>query len=120
MAKITLEERFLKKMDELYGKYSIRDLPDGMPGHVPYMETKPNQTNKRNFGESRTTPLHSIAADTTRMSRFSTDKPLWYLDQQNLQSGNTFGETRVLNPLFVLGNVQPFLHIKRPYQMPQV
>ena len=112
-----LTERFQAKMDALYAIGSTRDRV--WKGEVlndePYRETKPNNPNLPNFGESRTTPLHSIAADFTRLSRWSTHHKgvMWLLNQQVLQAGNTFSETRIINPLFVVGNTQPFLHLKR-------
>lgn len=107
-----LEERFSAKMNGIYGQYSTKDLPDLNRGTQPYLETKPND-NKPNFGGPRTSEFDAIAADVSRLTKFSTNKPGWYLDQQNLQSGNTFGETRVINPLFLIGSAQPFAHIKR-------
>jgi len=113
-----LEERFNAQMNTLYAKGSTTDRTShGVEKNSsPYYEVKPNTPNKRNFGmDTRAVPLQSIAADVTRIGTWSRrpEGLRWMLDQQNLQIGNTFAETRVVNPLFVIANLQPFKHIKR-------
>lgn len=113
-----LEDRFNAQMDVLYAEGSTTDrTPHGVQkNNSPYYEVKPNTPNKRDFGaDTRAVPLNSIAADVTRIGTWSRrpEGLRWLLDQQNLQVGNTFAETRVINPLFVIGNLQPFKHIER-------
>ena len=112
-----LLDRFNASAAQLYGAESTRDRTTSTKNTQPFIEIKPNDPNKPDLGsDTLAAPLNSIAMDYTRLSRWST-QPYglkWYLDQQNLQSGNTFGETRIINPTFVLGNVQPFVHLQRP------
>lgn len=113
-----LVDRFNAQMNALYaeGSTTDRDSYGVTKNTQPLYEVKPNTPNKRDFGaDTRSIPLNSIAADVTRIGTWLT-RPYglrWMLDQQNLQMGNTFAETRVINPLFVVGNLQPFLHIER-------
>jgi hypothetical protein len=66
-------------------------------------------------GESRALPLASSVEDVKRLTlfTFSTRGVLFLAKQQLLQTGNTFEQTRVLNPAFTVGNAVPFLHIRR-------
>lgn len=116
MAFTNLTERFEKKAKELYAP-SANKMSDGATRDEPYIERKPDNHHPDLQHVSRLVPSNSIEIDLKRMTSFSKSNRglLWYLDQQNLQSGNTFSETRIINPLFVLGNVaDPGLHIKRP------
>lgn len=65
--------------------------------------------------ESRSTPVRSTAQDVKRLTLFqlSPDGIRFLAKQQLLQTGNTFEFTRAINPVFVVGNAVPFLHIKR-------
>jgi len=65
--------------------------------------------------ESRGLPLSSALQDFKRITLFtlSTRGILFLAKQQLLQTGNTFEQTRLLNPLFAIGNAVPFLHVKR-------
>lgn len=118
MAFKNLTERFEAQMTKLYSKYSTTDGRDNQPNVQPFIEIKPDNPNKRNYGmDSRSVPINSITTDLTRMAKWSKDSKgiKWYLDQATLQTGNTFGETRLINPLFVIGNTQPFVHLRRPF-----
>lgn len=113
-----LVDRFNAQMDALYAEGSTTDrTAHGVTKNPsPYYEVKPNTPDKRDFGkDTRAVPLQSIAADVTRMGTWARrpEGLRWFLDQQNLQAGNTFAETRVLNPLVLIGNLQPFKHIER-------
>lgn len=112
-----LSKRFDERMNELYNRGDTRDGRDGVRGEEPYLEFKPN-TPARNetAGDSYYSPIGSIKRDLTRMTRFTrSNRGKRFMGmQQVLQSGNTFSETRILNPVFVLGNVQPFIHFRRP------
>jgi hypothetical protein len=63
----------------------------------------------------RALPISSTARDVQRLTLFSASSPglVFLAKQQLLQSGNTFAQTRILNPAFVVGNAVPFLHIRR-------
>ena len=113
-----LTDQFLSKMDKLYSVGSTRDRTAGGidKNDLPIIETKPNGhlPAYQNFGRSM--PVVATAADALRMAGW-TSKPkhgvLWMAQQNLLQTGNTFGETRALNQAFVLENTVPFIHAKR-------
>lgn len=111
-----LLERFNATVDTLYGKNSTTDRGDGTRGNEPYIEVKPNTPDKSDYGlDSRSAPIRSIVTDSSRLLQWSkSSKGLqWYLNQGVLQTGNTFGDTRGFNPIEVLANVQPFIHVQR-------
>jgi hypothetical protein len=112
-----LAKRFDERMTQEYGKGSTRDGRDGVRGNEPYLEFKPNTPARTETShDSYIAPIGSIKRDLTRMSRFlRSGRGLAFLGtQQVLQAGNTFSETRILNPVFVIGNVQPYFHFRRP------
>lgn len=65
--------------------------------------------------EGRMLPIASAIADVKRLTlfTFSTRGVLFLAKQQLLQTGNTFEQTRLINPVFAIGNAVPFLHIRR-------
>jgi hypothetical protein len=112
-----LAKRFDERMEQEYGKGSTRDGRDGIRGEEPYLEFKPTTPSRtETTHDSYISPVGSIKRDLTRMSRFLRSwRGVTFLGrQQVLQAGNTFSETRILNPVFVIGNVQPFFHLRRP------
>lgn len=116
MAFANLTEKFEQKMNELY-QGSARLRSDGGTSIHPIIEIKPGNPAYTNYGlDSRTAPFRSVSTDFNRMTIWSKSPAglRWYLDQGILQTGNVFEETRIFNPLFVIGNTQPFIHIKRP------
>lgn len=117
MAFKNLEERFIARMNEIYTKNNARETADGVTTRDPIIVSTPSDhINLRN--ESRTVPLGSVRLDFRRMTEWSKSPQglKWYLDQAILQTGNTFTETRIYNPAFVIGNTQPYVHIKRPFR----
>lgn len=110
-----LEDRFNSRVTSLY-EGTARDSGLKAPSNEPFLEFAPNNPNARETqDDSRTLPIGSIKRDISRISRFLVSGPgLRFLAKQAvLQSGNAFGETRIYNPLFVIGNVQPYKHIGR-------
>lgn len=109
-----------KNLEELYQQTMAdywRSARDESGSGEPYVEIHPDDPNASKLGQdSRSVPMESVRRDLMRMTAFSkSGRGLQFLfDQQTLQSLNTFTETRVINPLFVVGNVQPFVNIRRP------
>lgn len=112
-----LEDRFISKQNELYNKYSARD---GSKTGEPYIEKRPNDSSNNQIAASRINYGPAVALDLKRLTAFSKSSRglQWLLSQQNLQAGNTFGQTRIINPAFVLGNVLPTIHLRRPLSTP--
>lgn len=63
----------------------------------------------------RSTPVNSSLQDVKRLTLFtlSVRGVAFLAKQQLLQTGNTFEQTRIINPAFAVGNAVPFLHIRR-------
>jgi hypothetical protein len=112
-----IEERFQAKMTTVYGKYSTKN---GTSNH-PLMEWKPNDKNARDqSNDSRMLPLGAVKRDIVRIGKWSVsgDGVMFMVKQQIQQMGNVFSETRIINPLFVVSNLVPFVHGKRPLAVP--
>jgi hypothetical protein len=110
-----LEDRFLASASKIYHKYSTKD---GSPDGLPFVEIKPDAPNARETAhDSRLVPFGSIRRDFTRIGKYlrSNDGLLFLAEQEVLQFGNTFTETRLINPLFVISNVQPYVHFRRSF-----
>lgn len=97
-----LEDRLLAKSEELYKH-------DG--GSI----VTPNDPQTSEAMDSRFLPVASVRRDLRRMASFFTSKDgLLFLGKQELQqTANSFSETRVINPLFVIANVVPYIHVAR-------
>jgi len=112
-----IEERFLAKVERLYDQGSTRDIGlSHVRGDQPFLELKPDDPDKNETKhDSFALPIGSIKRDAIRVGKFLTSGNglLFLLKQQALQTGNEFVENRVLNPLFVIGNVQPYKHFSR-------
>lgn len=111
-----MTERFEEKMDEIYGRYSNKG-PDGKG--QPYLEIKPNDPNRSaTSNDTRFGAALSVTyrRDLERLGNFlkSEDGKLFLVRQAELQTGNTFSETRILNPLFIVGNVPGVTRVRRP------
>lgn len=112
-----LEDRFKSKASTIYGKYSTQDGSSDQP----YLEYKPNNPNKNDTrNDSRMLPVGSVKRDAARLGKYlASGKGLMFLiNQEVLQLGNTFSETRVINPLFVIANTVPYIHTRRPLATP--
>lgn len=121
-----LAERFNEKVNQLYsttymnqevdakGKYADGRLSNGRFDQ-PLMVRGPGESRRGIRHEGRALPFVSAPADVVRLTKFSLsgDGLKFYAKQQLLQTGNVFEQTRLLNPLFVIGNAIPFLHIRR-------
>lgn len=100
-----MTERFEKKMDDLYGKYSSRG-PDG--AGQPFLEIKPNDPSRHDTKyDTQMSPNGSFKRDQHRVTSFlkSPSGIRFLLTQAELQSANTFSETRIYNPLFPFGKL---------------
>lgn len=72
-------------------------------------------SNSRVKDDDRSVPVVSTARDAVRIFKFlrSSDGVLFLSKQALLQTGNTFQNTRLYNPLSTLASTVPFIHIKR-------
>ena len=115
MAYETLLNKFLENETYLYGKNPLTG--DEKIGW--YVEIRPGSTALLQGGDpfldTRSIPVVSGARDVKRITRFLfSGKGLLFLGKQALlQTGNTFGQTRLLNPLFVAKQLIPFTHSPR-------
>lgn len=109
----TLKDLFEEKSQDIYKKFSAREEPSSQP----YISILPdsNDSRSRIKDDSRALPVVSTIRDTQRVSKFlrSSDGLLFLGKQALLQTGNTFENTKVINPLEFVGNTIPFLHIRR-------
>jgi hypothetical protein len=109
----TLADLFNQKSQDIYKKFSAREEPSSQP----YISILPdsNDSRSRIKDDSRALPVVSTIRDTQRVSKFlrSSDGLLFLGKQALLQTGNTFENTKVINPLEFVGNTIPFLHIRR-------
>lgn len=109
----TLEDRFKATADTLYKRYENTQQLDPI---------RPNTAASRSRikDDSRGAPIVSTGRDLKLMGNFlkSAEKggPLFLAKQLFLQTGNTFAETRLYNPLGVLIHAVPFVH--RPRNLP--
>jgi len=115
MAYNNLKDIFLANEQTLYAKNPLV----GREKVGWYLELRPNSSNLNSAGDpfldTRSVPLVSSARDTVRITRFLlSGKGILFLGKQTLlQTGNTFGQTRLLNPLFVAKQLVPFVHFPR-------
>lgn len=112
MAFTTLADRFEQKSKEIYSRFS--------PSSGQFVTVKPDTggvfgSRSRIKNDSRSIPTVSVLRDTQRVSRFLTSPEglLFTGKQALLQTGNTFLNTKLYNPLSPALNVIPFLHIRR-------
>lgn len=113
-----LEARFNANANKIYNAYTTRDRGDGTIQNQPFLEIKPNDPSAPDAAsDTRFAPIVSTTRDATRMGRFlTTPEGLAFLAEEEVQqTGNTFTETRLINPVFVIGNVVPFLHLERSF-----
>jgi hypothetical protein len=117
MAFKNLESRFNENVNKLYAAGTLK-FENGKPSKGrnddPLIVRKPGN-GYWNFAESRGLPVVSALLDVKRLTLFTLSKRglLFLAKQQLLQTGNTFEHTRIINPVFAVGNAVPFLHIKR-------
>jgi hypothetical protein len=115
-----LEDRFNAKAHDLYNKYSTTDGSTHKLGDTqPYVEIKPDDPDaSETTHDSQTLPIFSTKRDRIRIGKFSKSPTglLWLAKQELQQTGNTFVETRIINPLFVFENTVPFVHARRTFR----
>jgi len=112
MAFTTLADRFEQKSKEIYSRFS--------PSGGQLVTVKPDTegvfgSRSRIAIDNRSVPTVSVLRDTQRVSRFLTSPEgiLFTTKQALLQTGNTFINTKLYNPLSPVLNTVPFLHIRR-------
>jgi hypothetical protein len=120
MAFKNLEQRFNETVNDLYAGAKLKF--DGGRASTganddPLITRRPGDGyfgGIDRFG-GRSTPVSSTIQDVKRLTLFtvSTRGVAFLAKQQLLQTGNTFEQTRLINPAFVIGNAVPFLHIRR-------
>lgn len=117
MAFKNLADLYNEKVNDLYGAATMK-FDGGKPSKGnnddPLIVRKPGKGYWTD-AESRELPISSTLQDTKRITLFTLSKRglLFLAKQQLLQTGNTFEHTRVINPVFAIGNTVPFVHIKR-------
>ena len=117
----TLQELFVQRESELYDyvKYPYKDEDDTQP----YRYTTLNNAEPMNpLLEDQSNPISlSVRRDFNRMFQFSKSaKGVVFLGkQQFLQTGNTFTQTRLYNPLNVQIHTVPFVHKSRHLNIKQ-
>jgi hypothetical protein len=109
MAFTTLAERYEQRSKDIYSKFQPSS---GQPVTIrPTGAGNPAVLGGRNFikYDTRALPIISVARDTLRLSNFfrTNEGVLFLAKQLLLQTGNTFENTKVLNPLSFLLNVTP-------------
>lgn len=114
-----LEQHFLDTMDTLYGRSNKTDSRH-LGYNQPYIEIKPNdpiiptlETDMLIEGQGN--PIIRPAMDLIRIGKFLVSpRGITFMASQQLQqSGNTFSETRLIDPTWILSNTQPFTHGRR-------
>lgn len=85
-------------------------------GDEPFLSFRPDDP-KRHQTDNDTPQVFTgtIERETLRLARYlkSTRGSSFFLKQAELQTGNTFGETRLFNPLFVGSLILPFVRVQR-------
>lgn len=120
MAFKNLEQRFNEKVNQLYAAATTKfDNGRASTGRndEPLIVRRPGEgyfTVADRIG-GRSIPLNSSLQDVKRLTLFtlSTRGIAFLAKQQLLQTGNTFEQTRLINPVFAIGNAVPFLHLRR-------
>lgn len=104
----TLEQRFKENSQQIYSKFQN---PQALSPIVP--DSAASKSSIKN--DSRLLPIQSTVRDVRFVSRFlSSPAGVLFIGKQLLlQTGNTFAETRLYNPLSPLLNATPFLHLVR-------
>ncbi len=113
MAFTTLAEKFEQSSKDIYERFSPRQEPDAQP-YVNIIPDSPASRNKI-FNDTRSVPIVSTGRDQTRVSKFlaSPNGNLFIAKQLLLQTGNTFVNTKIFNPLSTSLSVIPFVHPRR-------
>jgi len=113
MAFTTLEQRFSQVSNQIYSRYApspeqLNVVAPGTPSNIQ--------------NDSRSLPIVSTTRDVSRLTKFArSSEGLLFIGKQTLlQTGNTFAETRLYNPLNILLTAVPFIgtgitrHVGKP------
>jgi hypothetical protein len=118
MAFKNLEERFNATVNDLYAGAKLKF--DGGRASTganddPLMVRRPGDGRLGIKQEGRSIPFNSAPRDVIRLTLFtlSVRGVAFLAKQQLLQTGNTFAQTRLVNPTFIVANAVPFLHVRR-------
>jgi hypothetical protein len=118
MAFKNLEQRFNATVNDLYAGAKLKF--DGGRASTganddPLMVRKPGDGRFGIKQEGRSLPFNSAPRDVIRLTLFtlSVRGVAFLAKQQLLQTGNTFAQTKLINPAFVVANAVPFLHVRR-------
>lgn len=109
-----LSDRYNKTYSDLYNKAPKREVGQD----EPYLVFRPDDPNKLETESDTQSVFPGTASrEITRLSRYlkSTRGLNFLVKQAELQSGNTFSETRIFNPAFIASGIVPFTHIARPF-----
>jgi hypothetical protein len=112
-----LQQRFEENVNKLYQGSQLKfdgGKPSTGANDDPLIVRKPGNGYWIRT-EGRSTPVSSTIQDVKRVTLFtaSVRGVLFLAKQQLLQTGNTFADTRLINPAFAIANAVPFLHIRR-------
>ena len=113
----SLEDRYNEKVNVLYSgaknKFDNGKTSGGINDDPLIVRAPGNGYWSR--VEGRGLPILSAAQDVKRLTLFTLSvRGISFLaKQQLLQTGNAFEQTRLINPLFAVGNAVPFLRIRR-------
>jgi hypothetical protein len=111
-----IKEQYDATQDWLYDTKKVRFDPDDVDYNWTKLKKGSVGTNTTLLkAQQRSLPIIAALDDAKRLAKFQVSgKGLLFLAQQALlQTGNTFASTRVINPLFAVGNSVPFLHLNR-------
>lgn len=113
-----LEQRFNAQVSKLYaGAKSKFDEGKASVGKFdePYLVRWPGESQTGIKAENRMFPFVSAPRDLKRLTLFQlSGKGIAFLAKQTLlQTGNTFAQSKAINPAFVVGNAVPFVHMRR-------
>jgi hypothetical protein len=99
-----LEERFNANVNKLYAGAKTK-FDNGRPSNG----ANDDPLIVRNPGDGYFGAASRVGGRALPVSRGIT----FLAKQQLLQTGNTFEQTRLINPVFAIGNAVPFLHLRR-------
>lgn len=116
--------RFLPSTDQLISikpdtknpsQFTVRDAAKALTQLKLPSGTGVLTSDSRVKNDNRSVPVVSTARDAVRVFKFleSPEGNLFIGKQFLLQTGNTFQNTRIYNPVSTLASTIPFLHIKR-------
>lgn len=109
----TLADLFNQKSQDIYKRFTPKQTPDGQPYVSIIPDTEASRSRIKD--DNRAIPVVSTIRDQSRISKFlsSSDGRLFISKQLLLQTGNTFVNTKIFNPISTRLSAIPFLHPRR-------